>query len=138
MLTQSVNFGKLTLMTTKTLGQHIRDIRESDEIDMSLREMAGKLNVSPAFLSDIELGRRNPSDKMLVEIAKLLRTNIADLKTFDTRPPIDELRKKAAQNPTFGLAFRTVLESNIQAEELLKWAQQQQEKREKEQQQKKR
>ena len=119
-------------MTTKTLGQRIREIRESDEVDMSLREFAGHLDVSPAFLSDVELGRRNPSDKMLAEIARLLKTTVADLKLFDTRPPIDELRKKSAQNPTFGLAFRTMLESNIPAEELLQWAQQQQEKREKE------
>ena len=124
-------------MTTKTLGQHIRDLRESDNVDISLREFAGKLNVSPAFLSDVELGRRNPSDKMLAEIARLLKTTVADLKAFDTRPPIDELRRKTAQNPAFGLAFRTVLDNNIPPEELLKWAQQRHEEREKEKSKKK-
>ena|SRR5687768_18164384 len=110
---------------TKTLGQRLRELRE--KTDLSLREFAGKLNVSPAFVSDVELGRRNPSDKMLAEIARILETSVDDLKGYDTRPPIDELRRKTSENPAFSLAFRTVLDSNISAEALLKWAQQQQE-----------
>jgi transcriptional regulator with XRE-family HTH domain len=120
---------------TKTLGQRLRELRE--KTDLSLREFAGKLDVSPAFVSDVELGRRNPSDKMLAEIARILKTSVDDLKSYDTRPPIDELRRKTSENPAFSLAFRTVLDSNISAEELLKWAQQKQEERDKEKQPKK-
>ena len=54
----------------KTLGEKIRELRE--ERDLSLRELAKKLNLSAAFLSDIELGRRNPSDKVLSDLAKLI------------------------------------------------------------------
>jgi transcriptional regulator with XRE-family HTH domain len=115
---------------TKTLGQRLRELRE--KTDLSLREFAGKLDVSPAFVSDVELGRRNPSDKMLAEIARILKTSVDDLKSYDTRPPIDELRRKTSENPAFSLAFRTVLDSNISAEELLKWVQQKQEERDKE------
>jgi len=32
---------------------------------MSLREMARKLGYSAAFISDVELGRRNPNEKIL-------------------------------------------------------------------------
>ena len=38
----------------KTLGEHIRELRE--ERDLSLRELATKIQVSAAFMSDVELG----------------------------------------------------------------------------------
>ena len=47
----------------KTLGQRIRELRE--EKDFSLRELAKKSGVTAPFLSDIELGRRYPSEKVL-------------------------------------------------------------------------
>ena len=42
----------------KTLGERIRELRE--ERDLSLRELAGKIGVSAAFMSDVELNRRYP------------------------------------------------------------------------------
>jgi transcriptional regulator with XRE-family HTH domain len=60
---------KLTAM--EGIGPFIRKRR--DELDLSLRELAKKLDCSPAFISDIELGRRHPSEKVLVEIAKILK-----------------------------------------------------------------
>ena len=48
-------------MKTSGLGQRIRELRGKK--DLSLRELAKKLDVSAAFLSDIELGRRYPSEK---------------------------------------------------------------------------
>jgi transcriptional regulator with XRE-family HTH domain len=101
------------------IGPFIRKRR--DELDLSLRELAKKLDCSPAFISDIELGRRHPSDKVLVEIAKLLKVKVEELRNMDVRAPIDEIKRVTQNDPTFALAFRTVLDKNISADELLEF-----------------
>src|SRR5260370_33454329 len=67
----------------KTLGQRIRELREAK--DLSLREFAKKLGgLSAAFLSDVELGRRHPSDKVLADMARALGTRVDDLRRHVT------------------------------------------------------
>jgi transcriptional regulator with XRE-family HTH domain len=105
---------------TKTLGERIRELREAQ--DLSLREFALKLELSAAFVSDVELGRRYPSEAVFVQIAKLLKTSVEELQKYDTRAPLDDLKRLASQNPTFGLAFRTIVDNKIKPEDLLKWA----------------
>lgn len=104
----------------KTLGERIREMREAK--DFSLREFASRLAVSAAFVSDIELGRRFPSEPVLKQIADLLGTTVADLKEYDTRAPVDDLKRLASSNPAYGLAFRRIVDKKISPEELLKWA----------------
>lgn len=101
------------------IGPFIRKRR--DELDLSLRELAKKLDCSPAFISDIELGRRHPSDKVLLEIAKILKVKVEELRNMDVRAPIDEIKRVTRNDPTFALAFRTVLDKNISADELLEF-----------------
>src|SRR5690348_4326287 len=101
------------------IGPFIR--RRRDEIDMSLRELAKRLDCSPAFLSDIELGRRHPSDKVLIEIARILKVKVDELRNRDVRPPIDEIKRVTQDDPNFALAFRTVIDKNISADELLEF-----------------
>lgn len=102
----------------KTLGQRIRELREAK--DFSLRELAKKLgDLSAAFLSDIELGRRHPSDKVLALMARQLETTVEDLRSYDTRPPVRELRRLATSDPQFGLALRRAVEKGFSGEELL-------------------
>ena len=101
------------------IGPYIRKRR--DELDLSLRELAKRLDCSPAFISDIELGRRHPSDKVLVEIAKILKVKADDLRNMDVRAPIEEIKRLTLDDPTFALAFRTVIDKNIKADELLAW-----------------
>ena len=108
---------KLTAM--EGIGPYIR--RRRDELDLSLREFAKKLDCSPAFISDIELGRRHPSDKVLVEMARVLKVKAEELRDMDVRAPIDEIKRVTQNDPTFALAFRTVLDKNISAEELLEF-----------------
>jgi transcriptional regulator with XRE-family HTH domain len=103
----------------KTLGQHIRELR--DAADLSLRECAAKLEISPAFLSDIELGRRYPSERVLAIIAKLLRTSTEDLMRYDTRPPVEELRRRAAENPTLGVLLRSIADGKVSTEDAAKF-----------------
>lgn len=104
---------------TKTLGQRIRELRE--EKDLSLRELAKEIYVSAAFLSDIELGRRYPSDKILLSIAKKLGTSAEELRTYDTRAPIEGLKRLASADPKYALAFRKVIDKNVSPEELLEF-----------------
>ena len=101
------------------IGPFIR--RRRDELDLSLRELAKKLDCSPAFISDIELGRRHPSEKVLIEIAKILKVKLDDLRKMDVRPPIEDIKRMTQNDPTFALAFRTVIDKNIKADELLEW-----------------
>jgi transcriptional regulator with XRE-family HTH domain len=101
------------------IGPYIR--RRRDELDLSLRELAKRLDCSPAFISDIELGRRHPSDKVLVEIARILKVKVEELREMDVRAPIDEIKRITHDDPTFALAFRTVIDKKISADELLEF-----------------
>ena len=101
------------------IGPYIR--RRRDELDMSLREFAKRLDCSPAFISDIERGRRHPSDKVLSEMARVLKVKVEDLREMDVRAPIDEIKRITQDDPTFALAFRTVIDKKISADELLEF-----------------
>lgn len=103
----------------KTLGQKIRELREIK--DVSLRELAKEIQVSAAFLSDIELGRRFPSESILLSLSKKLGISVDELRTYDTRPPIDDIKRLASSNPKYALAFRQVIDKKISAEDLLKF-----------------
>ena len=102
-----------------TLGEFIRKVR--DEKQLSLREFARRLQISPAFASDIELGRRFPSDDMLQGIAAVLDSEFTTLRQLDTRVPIDELKRMSDANPTFGTALRVLTERKVEADDLLEW-----------------
>lgn len=108
------------MMDMITLGQYIRRARE--ERDFSLREFAKKLDCSAAFLSDIELGRRYPSDKVLSKIAEALGVPIQELRKHDTRLPTDDLKTLTQKDPKYAFAFRTVIDSKVSPEQLIKLA----------------
>jgi transcriptional regulator with XRE-family HTH domain len=114
----------------KTLGQRIRQLRE--EKDLSLREFAKKLGgLSAAFLSDVELGRRHPSDAVLAAMARALGTTVEDLKEYDSRPPVEELKRLSSTDPTFGFAFRKLVDKDVSAQELMKFLEKQPDRRKK-------
>jgi len=65
-------------------GDFIAEKRKQKEI--SLRKMAELLDISPAYWSDIEKGRRNPPNiNKIEEIAKILGVN----KSTVSRVPVD-------------------------------------------------
>ncbi len=101
----------------KTLGQYIRELR--DGRDLSLREFAKRVNCSAPFISDIELGRRYPSEKVLAEMAQILQVKLEDLKRHDTRPPLEEIKRITIANPRYAMAFRTVINRKISPERLM-------------------
>lgn len=103
-----------------TLGQYIREAR--DKKDISLREFAKEIDVSAAFLSDIELGRRYPSTDNLKKIAQKLSIQTSELQKYDSRPPIEDMRIFAQRNPQFAFAFRSMVDSGLTPEAIMKFA----------------
>ena len=91
-----------------SLGQRIRELR--DKADLSVRELAKKIGISAPFLSDMELGRRFPSEEILAKLAAALHVSLEDLKQYDTREPIADLKRLIDSDPKLGFAFRTAVE----------------------------
>lgn len=63
-----------------TIGEILR-ARRVDVLKKGLREMAKLLSIAPAHLTDIEKGRRSPSDALLMRIAQQYQVDQADLRT---------------------------------------------------------
>jgi len=108
-------------MIEPPLGLKLRQLREDAQI--SLREFAKRLKVSAAFLSDVELGRRHPSARILASIAKSLKVPVEELRRYDSRLPLSELRILAQADPRLGIAFRAAITDvktgKLTSEELL-------------------
>ena len=91
-----------------SLGKRLHELR--DRADLSLRELAKRVGISGPFLSDIELGRRFPSEEILGKPASALNVSLEDLKQYDNREPIADLKRLMDSNPKLGFAFRTAVE----------------------------
>lgn len=105
-----------------TLGARIRELRDAK--DVSLREFAKQIEVTPAHLSDIELGRRFPSDQLLKRIATRLGIRLEELEKHDSRPPVDEIKRLSEADPAYGFAFRKLVDEmrkkNISMDDVLR------------------
>ena len=66
---------------------------------LSLRELAGRLGVSPSLISQIETGRANPSVSTLYAIAAELDVSLDEL-LFNDRRPAEPVPAVAAGRPT--------------------------------------
>jgi transcriptional regulator with XRE-family HTH domain len=112
----------IAYIMNKSLGEVIRELR--DKADLSLRDLAIKISKSAPFLSDIELGRRYPSDDVLTAIAKELSVTFDELKKYDNRESIADIKRMMTTNPQLGFAFRTAAEKlktgNLTPEDFLK------------------
>ncbi len=126
-MTRGCKLYKLTSM--EGLGSFMR--RRRDELDLSLREFAQRLECSAAFMSDIELGRRHPSDKVLAEIARVLDVKLEMLQAMDERAPLEDIKRLTQSDPRYALAFRTMIDRKVSAEELLALANQKRDERHK-------
>jgi len=58
-----------------------------DEQGLSLREVSRRVGVSAAFMSDIELGRRYPSEEVLKKLAQVINVSLTELQSYDPRTP---------------------------------------------------
>ncbi|HEY5912023.1 MAG TPA: helix-turn-helix transcriptional regulator [Verrucomicrobiae bacterium] len=103
-----------------TLGQRLRQIRE--RTGLSLREVAKAAKVSAPFLSDVELGRRFPTNETLAIIAQKLGASADDLKKHDHRSALADLKRLAEGSPSLGAAVRLLVDEvqsgNLTTDEL--------------------
>ena len=104
----------------QALGRYIR--RRRGALNLSLREVAKRLNCSHGFISHIELGRRHPSERWLSGIARVLAVKVKDLRAADMRPPINDIVRIANRDRRFTLALRAIIENKVSADELLAFA----------------
>ncbi len=95
-------------MQPPSLGDQIKDLRT--QLGISLRELARRAEMSAPHLSDIELGRRFPSDDALERLAKELGVSAVTLRKLDTRDSLGDLKRMMASNPSWGLAFKKMAE----------------------------
>lgn len=82
----------------RSIGEKLR-IQRVEVLNKGLREMAGLLGIAPAHLTDIEKGRRTPSEPLMVKIAEQYRLPMADLRSGWSRPDA-VVGEVASQNPT--------------------------------------
>lgn len=110
-------------MEAPTLGERIRSLRL--KMKLSLRELARRAEVSPSFLSEIETGRRFPSDAVLERLASELGVSATKLRKLDLRSHLSELRQLLSDQPAWGPVFQQIARAGkrgeLDPEELLKW-----------------
>ncbi|WP_432404860.1 helix-turn-helix domain-containing protein [Wukongibacter sp. M2B1] len=107
----------------KKFGEYIKNKRL--EKGISLRQMAGKLDITPSYLSDIEKDRRYAPDKeKILTIARILDIHSQELdllfelagKSKDTVPP--DLPQYIKENKVVRTLLRTAKKNNASDEEL--------------------
>jgi transcriptional regulator with XRE-family HTH domain len=106
------------MKTAHTLGGKIQSLRT--EAGLTLRGFALKVEISAAFLSDIERDRRRPSEAVLRRIAKQLPgTTYEELDALSTTLEQD-LQRMVAETPEARQLLRTVFESKRDPREVLR------------------
>jgi transcriptional regulator with XRE-family HTH domain len=81
-----------------SIGDRLR-LQRVEKLNKGLREMARFLDIAPAHLTDIENGRRNPSEDLLVRIAAAYQMPVPDLRSAFSKPEsiVEEI---ASDSPT--------------------------------------
>jgi transcriptional regulator with XRE-family HTH domain len=103
----------------QTLGTYLRALRGKRRI--SLRRVAAKARISAEYLSDIELGRRHPSDRVLAELATALNTSVDDLRRHDPKALISDIQKRVDEDVGYADALRRLLRKFETPEELVRF-----------------
>ncbi|MFA6044466.1 MAG: helix-turn-helix transcriptional regulator [Phycisphaerales bacterium] len=85
----------------ESIGERLRTQRV-DVLGKSIRDVAKLLDSAPIHLSDIETGRRTPSEELLVKIAKVYGVPEAELRAGFSRP--DSVVAEVASESTVAAA----------------------------------
>ena len=86
----------------ETIGQRIK--RERLNLNLTQRELAGKVGVGAPHISKIEAGREIPSDELLGKFADALDCDYEELLLVARRMPSD-LMETLASDPQRSLQF---------------------------------
>ena len=118
-------------MPAKTLGAFLREkrrqeglaIRKLVEVIKNMSTAEQELSVSPAYICEIENGRRIPSDDVLSLFVKALNIDKEELELYDTRVPNQEIQELTQMNALYGVAFRRMVkhiqQNDVSPEDLL-------------------
>ena len=101
----------------ETLGEQIHTARLKHEL--SLRELARRIERAPSYINDIEHDRRTPSEEVLVQIARALDLDIDILLAAAGRVS-GESQSYLQKNPTAGVLFRRVSTAGLGHKDLSK------------------
>ena len=107
------------MVPSTKLGRTIRKLRLKAEI--TLRELARRVKVSAAHMSDIEKDRRMPSDGLLRRIAEELAhvgAKYEELRPLKPRIE-DDVERWYAEDPDVRALFREAKDSGLSAKEIL-------------------
>ncbi len=106
------------MKTAETLGNEIQRLRMAAEL--TLRGLAQKVEISAAFLSDIERDRRRPSEEVLRRIARELPgATYEDLDLLNTKLEQD-LQRMVAETPEARQLLRTVFDGKENPRDVLR------------------
>lgn len=100
-----------------SLGETIREKRVA--MDITLRELARRLDITPSYLSDIENDRRVPAEDVLQNIAKELDLPFDDLMGLAGRFG-EAVERYVKRQPAAGVLFRRISQANLSNEALQK------------------
>ncbi|MBW3638112.1 MAG: helix-turn-helix domain-containing protein [Armatimonadetes bacterium] len=93
----------------KSLGEILREARAAK--GLSLRGLAGQMDITPSYLSDIENDRRVPAEEVLQQLASLLNLGFDDLMAQAGRFG-EEAEQFAKDRPAAVKLFRRLANAN--------------------------
>jgi len=99
----------------RSLGEILREARAAK--GLSLRAIAGQMDITPSYLSDIENDRRVPAEEVLGRLAGLLSLDADDLMAQAGRFG-EKAEKFARQQPLAVKLFRRISSANLPATDL--------------------
>lgn len=102
------------------LGRRLKRVRLARE--WSLRETAGKLGISPTYLSRVEncLEPSPPTEKMIRALAEVLDDDFDELMQLAGRVP-EDVERLIKADPDMPVMLRRAREQNVTGAELLQW-----------------
>jgi transcriptional regulator with XRE-family HTH domain len=115
LLTLLANTYNMPVMKGQTLGEKLKLERENRKI--SLRKFAQKLEISPAYLVDIEKNRRLPTEGVLQKAADLLDIPVSAFDEFSPEIP-KPVKNWLKKNPLVEKALRLITKSPAPQETL--------------------
>lgn len=107
--------------TSGGLGDVLREARVA--ADLSLRDLAKRLGITPSYISDIENDRRVPSEDVLRLLANELKLDFDQLMAMAGRVG-DQAERYLKQHPAAGTLFRRISDKKLPEEDLQKLLQQ--------------